>query len=168
MPTIVTGIASEADSGLAAQVVTGPAYRPRVEDVAALVRARTKPTDGQVPLGTFNETTYPTGEQVESLITQAVLEVDARIGTVGPTLRARAGNVAALYAAMLVELSYFPEQIDTDQSPYDRLKELYDQALAGLLAAVLGNSPRKGLYTVPVRSEVVPLDGTLTDSTVIP
>lgn len=141
--------------------VTGPSYRPLVGDVAALIRTRTKPRDGQEYLGTFNENTTPTADQVESLISQAVGAVDGTVGPVSDALEARAGNVAAIYAAMLVELSYFPEQIDTDRSPYEKLKELYDQALSGLLAATLGNSPRKGIFSVPMRSAALSDDAVL-------
>lgn len=128
-------------------------WAPTVDDVAALVRVRTKPADGQVPLGTFNTSTRPTEFQVETLITQAVGYVQSIIGTdLDEDLYDRAGNVAALYAAMLVELSYYPEQISTDRSPYEKLKELFDGAMSGLLGATLGNSPRKGIYSVPMRS----------------
>jgi hypothetical protein len=112
-------------------------YRPTVADVGALIRARTKDVTGNEP-GTFNANTRPTGEQVEMEIDNALDEVAGHLGE-GPmadSVKRRAQRTTALYAAMLVELSYFPEQIADDQSPYDRLKELYDQAIAGLAASV--------------------------------
>lgn len=137
-------------------------WSPDLEDVGALVRVRTKPIDGQTATGTFTSNTRPTDQQVEQLIIQAVGYVEAAIGTLAEDLYDRAEHVAAIYAAMLVELSYFPEQVNTDQSPYEKLKELFDGAMSGLLGAVLGNSPRKGVYSVPMRSPV------LADADVIP
>ncbi|NAZ73858.1 hypothetical protein GTQ99_00235 [Kineococcus sp. T13] len=51
-----------------------------------------------------------------------------------------AAELVALRAAMAVELSYFPEQIQTDSSPYDRLKELYDQGVKAALPRVTEES----------------------------
>lgn len=130
-------------------------WTPVVADVAALLIARTKPTDAQTPAGTFNTNTRPTAAQVEELIDKAVAEVESRTGTVPTAYEPQAINTAAIYAAMLVELSYFPEQIESDQSPYDRLKELFDAALAGLLTAIRGNSPRLGLYSIPLTTPEV-------------
>lgn len=135
-----------------------PEWDPSVADVAALIRARTKPRDGQSYTGTFNDATNPTEAQVQELVDQAVGEVEARTGTVPDAQEPRAGNVAAIYAAMLVELSYFPEQINTDQSPYDRLKELYDEAITGLIESIRGNGPRKGLYSVELTTPALSSD----------
>jgi hypothetical protein len=37
---------------------------------------------------------------------------------------------------MYVELTYFPEQMQSERSPYDRLKELYDQQILALVEFV--------------------------------
>jgi hypothetical protein len=42
-----------------------------------------------------------------------------------------ARDLAALWTAMLVELGLFPEQVNTEQSPYDRLKDLWDDETGG-------------------------------------
>lgn len=121
---------------------TPPAWAPTVEAVGALLRARTKTTDG-VEAGTFTSTTRPTAEQVTELIQTATSDV---LGAVeehsvvisdGTTVieeyaYSAASGSAVVKAAMLVELSYFPEQVATGRSPYDQLKELYDQRLSHL------------------------------------
>jgi hypothetical protein len=114
-------------------------WTPATTDVAALLRARTKDTNGN-EVGDFNDDTRPTGAEVESLISSAVGEVSSRIGTDTPCeagLLQRSKGSAALYAAMLVELSYFPEQVRTDRSPYDRYKELYDDGITSLSEEVI-------------------------------
>lgn len=111
-------------------------FYPLVSDVGSLLRSRTKDTNA-VELGTFTNDTRPTAEQVRVLIDQAVQHV---IGKVDSDLPAavfdEAKAVITLLSAMLVELSFFPEQIPTGRSAYDRYKELYDEALAVLLEAV--------------------------------
>jgi hypothetical protein len=51
-------------------------------------------------------------------------------------LQDAARRVAAIGTALLVELSYFPEQTATGRSPYDQLKELYDARFARLKAQI--------------------------------
>jgi hypothetical protein len=42
----------------------------------------------------------------------------------------------ALLAAMLTEAAFWPEQTQSNQSTYERLRELYQQARVGVLACV--------------------------------
>lgn len=115
---------------------SAPAYTPRIADVANLLRARTKA--GMQELGTFNDTTRPTGKQVEGLIRQATADVSMRVGVEIPeTLVASARHVCTLRAAQLVELSYFPEQQEgAALSPYQTLRLSYEEALDKLVKAV--------------------------------
>jgi hypothetical protein len=112
-------------------------FTPELEDVGALLRARTKDTYG-AELGTFDENTRPTAEEVTALINRGVAKVANKIGTNPCTdeLKEQAKDLASLYTAMLVELSYFPEQIRSDRSPYDRYKELYDSGITDLAESV--------------------------------
>lgn len=106
--------------------------------VAALLRTRTMDENG-VEGGVFTETTRPTLEQVEHLVEEARRKVVGIIGTAEPCtadLTADAANVVHLRAAMLVELSYFPEQINTNRSPYEQLKDLYDTDVKSLAEAI--------------------------------
>jgi hypothetical protein len=111
-------------------------YTPSAADVGALLRARTKDNNGN-EVGTFNADTRPTGAEVDILIQDALADVADAVGADLPAdLQDRAKRMASLRAAMLVELSYFPEQVRTDRSPYDRFKELYDEMLPALVEAV--------------------------------
>jgi hypothetical protein len=116
-------------------------WRPALVEVGALVRARTKSKMGGPPLGTFTDNTLPKGEEVEALISYATSSVASRIGLSPCTdaLKSRARGMAALYTAMLIELSYFPEQVGSDRSPYAKYKELYDDGMGALTEAVAEN-----------------------------
>jgi hypothetical protein len=97
--------------------------------------------DGNM-VGTFVDEedgrTRPTEEQVQGLIDEAVAEVSSQLGgnPCNERLVLRARTAAAQYAAMLVELSYFPEQVQSNRSPYAQIKELYDQGLKALAMSV--------------------------------
>jgi integrase len=67
---------------------------PSVLDVAALLRARTKDSNG-MEVGTFNDDTRPTSAQVLTLIDQAVADVQAWLGPNPPPELAAATRVAA-------------------------------------------------------------------------
>jgi hypothetical protein len=130
--------------------------RPAVEDVAALLRARTKDAEGR-EVGTFNDETRPTDVEVE-------IHIDAAIGLVSvrfpPTLDVRwqpaFRSLVAYRAALRVEKSYFPEQIRTDRSPYDELRQEYLDDLEALSAAVAGSGEDAGYGNTGAGSEWTP------------
>lgn len=107
-------------------------WQPTVEAVAGLLRARTVDKVGR-EMGTFTSDTRPTREQVESLIATATVDIAADTGVL-PTgsddgavvVRGLAARAAELYAAMLVELTYFPEQVAAGKSPYGEYKSLLE------------------------------------------
>lgn len=111
---------------------------PDVADVGALLRYRTKDFSGN-ELGTFTTVTRPTGANVERLIAMSVEEVanncQITAGQIPIVLRRQGRTLAALGAAMLIELSY-PEQIASDRSAYDRLERRYNAGLTRFCAAV--------------------------------
>lgn len=115
-------------------------WTPGVDDVGSILRARTKDTSGN-ELGTFTPETRPTADQVTSLIAQAAGDVTGAISKDPADMPTKAHgpfkSVATVGAAMLVELSYFPEQVATGRSPYDQLAELYATRL-GRLRGLLG------------------------------
>jgi hypothetical protein len=123
-----------------------------------VLRARTRDTNG-AEVGTFTANTRPTDAQVTELIAQSVSDVSSAVGPdIDAALWGDASYVAALGAALQVELSYFPEQIGTGRSPYEQLKELYDERLKRLEAAVEaagGVTPSAG----PLPSYGFPMDG---------
>ncbi len=119
--------------------------RPSVAEVASLLRARTKVLGGK-EVGTFNTHTRPTADEVEDIIDQAVDEVSGKVQDVDQTLpygqtmgpgsayERRCRRAVALQAAILIELSYFPEQIKTGQSPVATYQALYDSRIKALIA----------------------------------
>jgi hypothetical protein len=115
---------------------TLPATLPGVDDVAALLRARTLDDNGD-ELGTFNDNTRPTGQAVGNLIDQAADDLAIRVGAAIPfELELRAKTLVAKRAAADIELSYFPQQIDSDQSAYRQLIADYLNGVDSLQKAV--------------------------------
>src|SRR5215471_17391851 len=90
-------------------------WRPTVDDVAALIRARTKDASGN-ELGTFTSATRPTDAEVEQLITNGCAKVATLVGWTLPSdAEAEANHLAALWTACEVEQSYWPEQVRTER-----------------------------------------------------
>lgn len=119
--------------------------RPTVTDVANLLRARTQ-IKGGGEAGTFNANTRPTADQVDGLIDEAVDEVLGKVKSLaefaelGPApeeceaYERRVRGAVKLYAAILVEASYYPEQIKTGQSIATLYKELFEGRIKALIA----------------------------------
>lgn len=115
-------------------------WTPSVASVGALLRARTT-GEGDTELGTFTTATRPTAAQVTELIMDAVGEVATQVGKLDQDchtdlMRAKASTMAKYKAAMLIELSYFPEQVGAKNSAYDQYERLYDKGMGGLVEAV--------------------------------
>src|SRR4051794_37764424 len=99
---------------------------PTVDSVAQILRARTKDDQGQ-ELGTFTAATRPTDVQVSGLIATAQADVIAQTGPLlGVLTQEAARSAVAMRTAMLVELSYFPEQVRNDRSAYPEYERLYN------------------------------------------
>lgn len=121
--------------------------RPTVTDVANLLRARTK-VRGGAESGTFSENTRPTADQVDGLIDEAVDDVLGKVKSVNafkamePTpseeeaegYERRVRGAIKLYAAILVETSYFPEQVRQEQSAATLYKDLFGSRIKALIA----------------------------------
>jgi len=104
-------------------------WRPQVEDVAALLRARTKDDKGEEH-GTFDDTTRPTGIQVDILITNGCADVATFVGyDLHESLWPEARNLAAIYAACQIEESYYPEQVASQRSAWTQLWQRYQHGL---------------------------------------
>lgn len=119
-------------------------FTPEVDEVAAHLRARTKDDVGN-EVGTFNEDTRPTAEQVEELIPKGIRRVSSHIGVEiceGDDAKRQAAlyedaqDLAALATALRIERSYFPEQVGSDRSPYDQILEEYKEGIKTLIEAV--------------------------------
>lgn len=110
---------------------------PTVADVGAILRARTQDSHDD-ELGTFNDDTRPTEAEVEKLIQQAGLPVYTATGrldeltcSMKDQVQSSAKYWVSLLAAMLVELSYFPEQVRSDRSAYIFYREMWDDETTG-------------------------------------
>jgi hypothetical protein len=112
-------------------------YEPAVNDVAQeWLRARTKDDNG-VELGEFTADTRPTYEEALRVVKASARDLYTAIGSDVPDrLVESAKSTVALLAAMRIELSFFPDQIAVQRSPYRELKELFDASLKRLAAAV--------------------------------
>lgn len=110
-------------------------WLPAAADVGAVLRARTVDANGS-ETGTFGLLTRPTAAQTALLAQSAAEGAAAAIGGIElpAAMWPAAKMVATLGTALLVELSYFPEQISTGRSPYEHLRALYTEALAALRA----------------------------------
>lgn len=136
-PNFATEVLTVAGLGAAGFAV------PTVEKIAVLLRSRTTDENG-TEVGTFTDDgrTRPSAAQVRLLAAQAAGDVAARIGFQDLTggLPQLATNVSAVRTAMLIELSFFPEQIESGQSPYEQFRDLYAEQLGFLAAAVDGDT----------------------------
>lgn len=128
-------------------------YTPTVEDVAALLPARTR-TRFNKEVGTFlpdpgdddtKDRTRPTREQVVAKINEAVTELALNIGTDLPdspgkdpdAIRKGAKAAAILLSGMNVELGYFADEIGTGpDSTYAALERRYNRLFPKLLDAI--------------------------------
>lgn len=110
-------------------------WTPSVDAVGAILRARTKDRHGN-EVGTFNVDTRPTFEQATQQISIAVGDLANLFPEDLPVeVHDQARRLAAIGAAMLIELSFFPEQVATGRSPYQQLKDLYGAAFTRLQEA---------------------------------
>lgn len=117
-----------------------PSWAPQVSDVAIHLLARTRLPNGQLA-GTFTSQTTPTDAQVSLLIQKSVRLVAPRLGDVPDALADSAQVLVELRAAMMVERSYFAEQVDSPSSPYADLASEYKEALRNWDVVATGDEP---------------------------
>lgn len=120
----------------------GISPRPSTKDVAVHIKNRTVDA-GNNFLGDFTATTPVTDAEVDELIVKAENRVLRRIDKDPnipiPTESQQAvKDLIALYAAMLVELTKYSEQVARGTSPYPQLKELFDETLQEVREDILG------------------------------
>jgi hypothetical protein len=115
--------------------------------VAALLRARTQ-DDTDKELGEWTDSTRPTLAEVERLLAMAQSIITGQTGPLTPEvlvcstaadIMTQAATCVALLAAMLVELSYFPEQVQSTRSAYEQYRELFwgPDGKSGLIGALV-------------------------------
>src|SRR5262245_1252659 len=112
-------------------LVTLDAWAPTPDEVAALMRARTKDSSG-VEKGHWTSKTRPTLNEVMQIIKGASDDVADRFGDVSalPTIWDLLSEGIKFEAAMQIELSYFPEQVVTGRSPFEQYRELFNDKMA--------------------------------------
>jgi hypothetical protein len=115
---------------------------PTVDDVGAILRARTQ-DDHDDELGTFTDDTRPTADEVNKLIVQAGLPVYTATGRLDDLTCSMKDQVqesakywVAMLTAMLIELTYFPEQVRSDRSAYAFYKEMWDDEITGFSSLI--------------------------------
>jgi hypothetical protein len=121
-----------------------PLDKPTSDDVAVLLRARTKDLDG-VEVGVFNAYTRPTDVEVARIIDLAYAEVTGRVGVyIGSACATSAKALVVIRAAAWTELSFWPEQVRSDRSVYAELAEQWTTGLENVIACVQGDVPDAG------------------------
>lgn len=135
-------------------MLDSPNWAPTLSQVASRIMARTRLENGD-NAGTFNAETIPTSEQVTQVINQAVSLMRPRLGEVADRMVDQAQSLAALRAAYMVELAYFPEQVETSISPYNALRMEYKDELGNWDEAARGLEPNSSsaVHSVRVATE---------------
>lgn len=112
-------------------------WEPSVQEVADHIPARTK-TKGGKRVGTFTADTWPTAEDAERKIALAARRVASAIGAKPCTddLAEDARAATAIYAAMLIESGYYPEQTRHEGSAFRTLESLWKDQIKTLTEAV--------------------------------
>lgn len=99
-----------------------PVWSPDLRRVGSHIPSRTRDQTTGEPVGTFTDDTYPTGDQVEQIITSAVAAVAGQVGRpVVPAAHPLCETAAALWAAYWVELAW-PDR-DGNVSVFARLRD---------------------------------------------
>lgn len=106
------------------------AIAPSVEDVAILVRTRTY-TEGVLEHADFTDETRPPAEEVQRLIDQATPPVLTQLRPRFPEgVYGEVGHLIALYTAILIEGSFFREQLNESQVALYR--DLFNTGIAAV------------------------------------
>ena len=115
-------------------IVTGPTVgdiSPSVDDVAVVMRARTRDRAGNE--GAFTSTTRPTAAEVDRVIALVTAQVQAEVGPdIPPVIAAEARAVILDGVAARLEDAYWPEQNQGPDSPGARHAQWYRDGLTTL------------------------------------
>lgn len=123
------------------QALIPAGLRPTLRDVAAVIGAYTRSDASGGPAGTFDDTTNPTADQVEDFITHATTELALKLpDELGDEVQPFARRLAAIRAAMFVIVSLQSDEDTSEDSAYNRLKEMFDSGWAALQAEIPGKT----------------------------
>lgn len=113
---------------------------PNIRQVALHIRSRTITRNTNEFRGTFTHETRPTADEAAEAVEIARDDVLTDVGKLPDGLQAEAyaavRSLIALRAAMIIERSYYPEQVGTDKSPYPALRDDYNDRLPRVIEAV--------------------------------
>src|SRR5205085_9988286 len=113
---------------------------PNIRQVALHIRSRTVTRNTNEFRGTFTHETRPTADEAAEAVEIARDDVLTDVGKLPDGLQAEAyaavRSLIALRAAMIIERSYYPEQVGTDKSPYPALRDDYNDRLPRVIEAV--------------------------------
>lgn len=133
----------------------GSSLKPSVTELGELMRARTVVAgSGGNEAGTFTPQTRPTAAEAQDLIDRASDMVLMQLGSQIPTrLYNQARWVVTLYAAELVELTFYRNEVSRDQSAFAEYQVMFKDAIAALKMAIEQTGPAApgaSFYSVPV------------------
>jgi len=115
-------------------------YTPTVQEIAQMLRARTRTHAGDL-VRDFTDETVPTAEDVQYLIGLAAEEVTADLSPDEPLdskYYDSARVLTVLLASANVELSYWPEQAAATNSMYDKLMARFNAKESAVIEAMGG------------------------------
>ena len=139
---------NDAGSGIeftAPRYFSSVGFRPSTRQVAIHIKNRTVDENNNY-IGDFTATTAVTKDEVEELIVKAEQRVLRKLDTdpnvpIPSESHQGVSELVALYAAMLVELTKFGEQIQANRSPYIHLRDLFNEQFPEVVTDVTGESP---------------------------
>jgi hypothetical protein len=138
-------------------IAESPYWLPSPQQVADLLRARTK-DDNSTELGTWTANTRPTEYEVEGLIQTAAGDLLAAVDLLYPEYEdpdGAAGSLCTYRAAMLVELSYWPEQVQAQQSAYAEYRTAWQDGVKALNKKLAGPPAGGSTYSVQTRTSTL-------------
>jgi hypothetical protein len=137
------------------------AWLPSPQQVADLLRARTKDDESR-ELGSWTATTRPTEHEVLGLIDTAAGDLLAAVDTLNPDWEDPHGSAASLCAkraAMLVELSYHPDDASQPGSVYAEYRDQWNDGVRALIDMIAGPPAGGSTYSVQYGNATAELAG---------
>jgi hypothetical protein len=117
-----------------------PLELPTIRQVAMHIRERTVTRSTNEFVGTFTADTRPTDDETSETIEMARDDVLTDTGALDAGLQPEAYNAVraliALRAAMIIERSYYGDQIGANKSPYPALERDYNARLPKVVEAI--------------------------------
>jgi hypothetical protein len=140
------------------QVQDNPsAIKPSLSDLGSFMRERTVAAgSGGGELGTFTASTRPTAAEAEVLLEQATAQVLMQVGAEIPDRAIQQAKFLVLvYAAQLVELGFYRNEVSRDQSAYPMYVQMFKDSIMALQSFISDEgpaAPAPSFFSVPVAS----------------